>query len=301
LYFVSTMSSIRRRQEPTMHDDHDQGLRTDLATLVGRRRALGVLAGAGAALVLAACGSSGSPASSTAASSTANGDTTTPGTTSAPDTSAAASSGAVAVIPEETAGPFPGDGSNGVDVLSESGIVRSDIRSSFGSSSTVAAGVPATTRFRILDAAGAPLAGAALYLWHCDIDGRYSMYSAGVENENYLRGVQETAADGTLEFSTIFPACYDGRWPHMHFEVYPSLAAATSGGAKLATSQLALPEATCRAVYATDGYSQSASALDRVSLATDMVFSDGASLETPVVSGTPADGYTIDAVVAVST
>ena len=31
-------------------------------------------------------------------------------------------------IPEETAGPFPGDGSNGPDVLTESGVVRKDIR-----------------------------------------------------------------------------------------------------------------------------------------------------------------------------
>ena len=28
----------------------------------------------------------------------------------------------------------------------------------------------------------------------------------------------------SLEFTTIFPACYAGRWPHMHFEVYESLA-----------------------------------------------------------------------------
>ena len=35
-------------------------------------------------------------------------------------------------IPEETAGPYPGDGSNGPDVLAESGVVRSDITSSFG-------------------------------------------------------------------------------------------------------------------------------------------------------------------------
>ena len=32
-------------------------------------------------------------------------------------------------IPEETAGPYPGDGSNGVNVLTETGIVRSDITS----------------------------------------------------------------------------------------------------------------------------------------------------------------------------
>ena len=30
-------------------------------------------------------------------------------------------------IPEETSGPYPGDGSNGANVLTESGIVRRDI------------------------------------------------------------------------------------------------------------------------------------------------------------------------------
>ena len=49
-------------------------------------------------------------------------------------------------IPEETAGPYPGDGSNGVNVLTESGIVRSDITSSFGSASGVAEGVPTTVK-----------------------------------------------------------------------------------------------------------------------------------------------------------
>ena len=53
------------------------------------------------------------------------------------------------------------------------------------------------------------------------------MYSAAVANENYLRGVQETGADGTVTFTTIFPGCYSGRWPHVHFEVYPSAAVAT--------------------------------------------------------------------------
>lgn len=43
-----------------------------------------------------------------------------------------------AEIPDETAGPYPGDGSNGPNVLAESGIVRSDITSSFGSSTTKA-------------------------------------------------------------------------------------------------------------------------------------------------------------------
>ena len=65
-----------------------------------------------------------------------------------------------APIPEETAGPFPGDGSNGVNVLTESGVVRSDIRSSFGSSTTVAEGVPLTIELTVADTAAgcAPLA-----------------------------------------------------------------------------------------------------------------------------------------------
>ena len=158
--------------------------------------------------------------------------------------SSAAAGEVCADIPEETAGPFPGDGSNGPNILTESGIVRSDITPSFGSSTTVAEGVPLTVRLALQDAANgcAPLAGAAVYLWHCDREGRYSMYSDGVTEENYLRGVQEADADGMVTFTSIFPACYQGRWPHIHFEVYPSLAEATAAGTLLATSQLAFPE-----------------------------------------------------------
>jgi hypothetical protein len=58
-----------------------------------------------------------------------------------------------------------------------------------------------------------------------------------------------------VTFTSIFPAAYSGRWPHVHFEVYPSLKAATTASGKLRTSQMALPEAACRQVYATEGYS----------------------------------------------
>lgn len=37
----------------------------------------------------------------------------------------------------------------------------------------------------------APLAGAAVYLWHCDRDGNHSLYT--LTDQNYLRGVQEEA------------------------------------------------------------------------------------------------------------
>ena len=135
----------------------------------------------------------------------------------------------------------------------------------------------------ILDFANdkSPLAGAAVYLWHCDREGRYSLYSEGVTDENYLRGVQETDDDGLVRFTSIFPACYSGRWPHIHFEVYPSLAKATNSANKIATSQMALPEDTCKAVYAPSGYEQSVQNLSRVSLDSDNVFSDGYDLQMP--------------------
>ena len=54
-------------------------------------------------------------------------------------------------IPEETAGPYPGDGSNGPNVLEASGVVRQDITSSFGTSTTRADGVPLTVTLTLLD------------------------------------------------------------------------------------------------------------------------------------------------------
>ena len=197
-------------------------------------------------------------------------------------------------IPEETAGPYPGDGSNGPNVLTESGIVRSDITASFGDASGVAEGVPLTVRLKVYDLNGTdvtPLSGAAIYLWHCDREGNYSLYSEAAADENYLRGVQETADDGSLEFTTIFPACYAGRWPHMHFEVYESLDAATNASNKLRTSQLALPQDICETVYATEGYEQSVSNLAQVSLDSDGIFADGYSLQMASVTGSVEDGY----------
>ena len=130
-----------------------------------------------------------------------------------------------------------------------------------------------TVKLKVYDLNGdaaTPLVGAAVYLWHCDRDGSYSMYSDAAADENYLRGVQEAADDGSLQFTTIFPACYSGRWPHMHFEVYESLDAATSASNKLRTSQLALPQDVCETVYATSGYEQSVANLAQISLDSDM-------------------------------
>lgn len=308
-------------------EDHDRGLAFDMEMLINRRRALTFLGSASATAVLAGCGatavqsgaspssssSSTSPTSTTGAPSTtttaAPSFTTTSSaratTTAAPasttTTTTAAQSTSCTTIPQETAGPYPGDGSNGPNVLTQSGIVRSDIRSSFGSSSGTASGVPMQIKLRVLSVAKgcAPLAGAAVYVWHADSQGRYSMYSNGVTNQNYLRGVQETDSNGDVTFASIFPSAYDGRWPHVHFEIYPSLSAATSAGSKLRTSQLALPKDVCDQVYATSGYSGSAQNLARTSLSTDMVFSDGYSLQLANVTGSVTSGYTTSLTVPV--
>ena len=213
------------RPEPPVHPDHDRGLEFDVGTLLARRSALGLISGAG---LLALVGCSDGTTSGAAASTTSS---TASAATSATATATASGAASVdSVVPDETAGPYPGDGSNGADVLADSGIVRQDIRSSFGTSTTTATGVPLTVNLTVLDAANGygPMEAVAVYAWHADAQGRYSMYSQGVENENYLRGVQPTDSSGTASFTTVFPGCYDGRWPHIHFEVYRSTAEATS-------------------------------------------------------------------------
>jgi protocatechuate 3,4-dioxygenase beta subunit len=288
--------------EQELHD-HDRGLSFDLPTLIARRRILALFAGAGLAAVAASCGSSSKSSAATSAGSTETSGTTASVAAPVASTAAAALSGTeLEAIPEETAGPYPADGSNGVNVLSESGIVRSDIRSSFGSSSTTADGVPVTISLTLVDASsGAPLPGAAVYLWHCDANGLYSLYSQGAIDENYLRGVQEADSAGVVTFTSIFPGCYSGRWPHIHYEVYSSLAEATSASNKLATSQLALSQDASAAVYATDLYPQSTQNLSRISLSTDNVFSDGADLETPTITGSVGAGYALALTAAITT
>ena len=304
---------MNERAHPHDHDeleDHDLGLSHDLPQIVererrslGRRGLLGLFGGVGA-VALVGCGDDDqvSPTSAASESTTSQGGAGQPPGGGVGPAEGAPGGGESDVdvadgeIPEETAGPYPGDGSNGVNVLSESGIVRSDITSSFGSASGVAEGVPVTVNLKVYDLNGAdvtPLAGAAVYLWHCTSDGNYSLYSESVADENFLRGVQESGADGSVQFTTIFPGCYSGRWPHMHFEVYESLDSATTYTNKMRTSQLAIPADSCREVYGVaDGYDASVSTFEGVSLDSDMVFSDGYSLQLAAVTGSVDEGYT---------
>lgn len=267
-----------------MHDeDHHNGLLHDLRVMgagLNRRQILRLLAGASLLPLVAACGSGRDDTAGNADDEVA-GDGDSSG------------DGSCSTIPQETAGPYPGDGTNGANALVLAGILRSDIRASIAGASGTAAGIPLTIKLTLVNSAGScePLAGYAVYLWHCDRDGNYSMYSSAVATQNYLRGVQESDDEGNVTFTSIFPACYSGRWPHIHFEIYASVAAATNGANKLHVSQLAMPETACNDVFATTGYSASVSNLSKITLATDNVFSDGSSQQLATVTGNTSAGY----------
>lgn len=118
-----------------------------------------------------------------------------------------------------------------------SAIVRSDIRRSFGTAKGVARGLPLTIDLRLVGTVtGVPAAGLAVYLWHADRDGAYSLYSPGLTGENFLRGVQATDGDGRVVFTSVFPG--NGV---IHYEIYPSVAQATKATGLLLSGSLMLP------------------------------------------------------------
>ena len=126
------------------------------------------------------------------------------------------------------------------------GPVRSDIR----------AGRPGTpldlafTVSRVVEGACAPLAGAAVDVWHADAGGDYSGVGR-LRDRTFLRGTQPTDADGVARFVTVYPGWYPGRTPHVHFKVR---AAASDTHAHEFTSQLFFPDAVSRAVYGRGAY-----------------------------------------------
>lgn len=245
------------------HDSHDEGFVHDLPRLLGRRSFLSGLTGVG--LVAA---------------------------------NPAAALECVA-LPWETAGPYPADGSNSragqiLNVLTQEGVIREDLRSSFAGYEGTSDGTPLTLELTLSNADGCtPLAGHAIYIWHCDALGEYSLYN--ITDQNYLRAVGVSDDDGKLRFTTIYPGCYDGRWPHIHFEIFTSPEAAVSGKESVLTAQIAMPADISAKVYAKDDrYSNGTRNLGRISIPTDNVFSDNTEAQigqqTLAVTGTVAQG-----------
>lgn len=244
------------------HDDHHRGLSNDLARVLTRRRALVLLATSVAAGV-AAC-------DRLPLLSQADAETTGAG----PD-------GTECVVhPSETAGPFPADGSNRAhgtlaNVLTDSGVVRQDMRTSLNGKEASADGAALRLTIALVSVGPSctPLAGHAIYLWHCDAAGRYSIYD--LAETSYLRAVGVTDSAGKATFDTIVPGCYPGRYPHMHFEVYATLSAARDYRNRLLTSQLAIPADVCHAAYrAHPAYRESIASFAESPLERDGIFRD---------------------------
>ena len=272
------------------HDDetHDRGLAFDLRTIVTRRTGLVALGLAGVAGYFGLRGMGGEA-----------------------NATGIAADGSVCVAdPAETPGPFPADGTNAkdgvsVNALQQSGVVRQDLRPSFNGMTPVAEGVQLDLVLRLVNVNSAcvPLAGHAVYLWHCDAEGHYSIYDT--TDRNYCRGVGITDAAGQVTFTTVFPGCYDGRWPHIHLEVFADAAAASSGDNSLLISQFALPGDVAQAVYAAVPiYRASVAYLAKLTLAADMIFADNTpeqlAAQTVTLTGDAAAGFTGTAVIGIS-
>jgi protocatechuate 3,4-dioxygenase beta subunit len=150
------------------------------------------------------------------------------------------------VRPEQTEGPY----------FVDEKLNRSDIRTD-PSDNSVKPGAPLKLEFQVSRiAAGActPLAGAVVDIWHCDALGVYSdVRDAGFDTRGrkFLRGYQETDANGSAAFFTIYPGWYEGRAVHIHFKVR----APQSARAQEFTSQLYFDETVTDQVLKQSPYS----------------------------------------------
>jgi protocatechuate 3,4-dioxygenase beta subunit len=143
------------------------------------------------------------------------------------------------LIPSETRGPYP------LDLSADATKFRRDITEG-------RPGVPLRLRMRIVNVNNGctPIANARVDIWHTDKDGVYSGFQQPGSNtvgQTFMRGIQVTDADGTVQFDTIYPGWYNGRTTHIHFEVYLSSVLSV-------TSQIAFPDAVTAEVYASEQY-----------------------------------------------
>ena len=237
-------SSVAAPPEP--FDLYDQGLQADVATLVDRRRVLQLMGLAGVGAFLAAC----APGAVSSATATASASAPPPlrpppaprpAPRSSPRRPPARSRATARTAP--TSSP-------------QSGVVRSDIRVELRCVDGTAEGVPLTIRLTIQDAGNgcAPLAERrGLRLALRPRGQLLALLPGRRRTRTTCAASRRPATTGSSTFTSIFPACYSGRWPHIHFEVYPTSPPRRTPANRIATSQIALPKDICEEVYATDG------------------------------------------------
>jgi protocatechuate 3,4-dioxygenase beta subunit len=196
--------------------------------ILSRREVLALLGAAGAAM-LAACapGQSGAtqptnvpslaPTSAPTLAPPATSVSTQAPTSISTQSPSAANTAALPsciVRPALTEGPY----------FVDEKINRSDIRSD-PSDGTIKDGAQLNLTVRVSKISGSsctPLQGAQVDIWHCDALGVYSDASDpsfNTKGKKFLRGYQVTDANGTVQFTTIYPGWYQGRAVHIHFKI----------------------------------------------------------------------------------
>lgn len=82
-------------------------------------------------------------------------------------------------------------------------------------------GQPITVSGTVVDASGAPIAGASLYVYQTDHEGYYGVKPASDNRNPRLKLLLRSDAKGAFSFATVKPGSYpNSRIPaHIHFEV----------------------------------------------------------------------------------
>ena len=118
-------------------------------------------------------------------------------------------------------------------------------------------GTPLQVALQVVEAGTCrPIQDALVDIWHTDVAGVYSGYARQGEQgdvdatgETFLRGSQITAANGMVQFESIYPGWYPGRAVHIHFKVRFANRTAV-------TSQLYFPDEVTDRAYAAAPYNQ---------------------------------------------
>ena len=205
--------------------------------------------------------------------------------TSPTSTTGGSTSSACAVTPSETEGPYP----DRLGMINSQAFFRRDITE----------GRPGLALSLVLTFVNTnqncqPLPNAAVEVWQCDASGNYSEYAQpGYDGtgQTFLRGLQTTDANGQVTFTTIYPGWYQGRATHIHIEV-------VRNGSSVKVTQIAFPESTNTAVYATGVYAGRGS--NPTANTADDIFRDSVNSELASVTGSPASSLTATFTVAIA-
>jgi protocatechuate 3,4-dioxygenase beta subunit len=238
-----------------------------MSSPLSRRDALGLIGAAGLGIALVGCSDDDSPESSASTTGDSGSTSTAPGdsTSSTPTTASTGTTGATptavdcVLTPEQTEGPY----------YLDDAAVRRDITEG-------RPGAPLRLLLLVADASSCtPIPGAAVDLWHADAGGVYSGFDSG-SGETFLRGIQETGADGIARFDTLYPGWYQGRTVHLHVKVHVS-------GDTVHTGQLYFDDAVTDNIYALAPYSSRANRTTRNT--DDGIFGNGGSSSIVAISG----------------